>query len=334
MSNSPLVSYTKISPNRTSPRKHKIDTITIHCVVGQLTVERIGSIFASSSRDASSNYGVGLDGKIGRYVEEKDRSWCTSNADNDHRAITIEVASDTKHPYSVTKEAYNALIDLLVDICQRNDIKELKWKGDKSLIGKPEKQNMTVHRWFANKSCPGEYLYSRHAEIAAAVNKRLNVTAKNEEEKPVSNTTSTTNSNIIFKKGDIVSLRADSRYYNGTEIPAWVIRKQWVVKENQSGDRVVLNRSVDGLNAINSPVHAKYLNLVKSQSEMPFMVQVEINDLNIRTGPGTNYAKTGDFTGKGIFTITEVKMGKGSTAGWGKLKSLAGWISLDFAKRV
>jgi len=171
--NSPLVDYTKISPNKTVNRNHKIDTITIHCVVGQCTVESLGEVFAPTSRKASSNYGIGKDGRIGMYVEEKDRSWCSSNASNDHRAITIEVASDTKPPYKVNDTAYRALIELLVDICKRNDIKELKWKNDKSLTGQVDKQNMTVHRWFANTSCPGEYLYERHGDIAEAVNRRL-----------------------------------------------------------------------------------------------------------------------------------------------------------------
>lgn len=175
MSNSPLVNYTRISPNKNCPRNHEIDTITIHCVVGQLSVEQIGSVFAPVSRQASSNYGIGPDGRIGMYVEEKDRSWCTSSKSNDHRAITIEVASGKKHPYEVTDAAYEALIKLVTDICRRNNIKELKWKGDKSLVGQVDKQNMTVHRWFANKSCPGEYLYSRHGAIAAEVNRRLGV---------------------------------------------------------------------------------------------------------------------------------------------------------------
>lgn len=173
MSNSPLVNYTKISPNRNSPRNHKIDTVTIHCVVGQCSVEQLGEIFSKTAGQASSNYGIGPDGRIGMYVKEKDRSWCSSNASNDNRAITIEVASDTKHPYAVTDAAYEALIKLLVDICKRNNIKSLKWQGDKKLIGKIDMQNMTVHRWFANKSCPGDYLYSKHGEIAAEVNKQL-----------------------------------------------------------------------------------------------------------------------------------------------------------------
>jgi hypothetical protein len=189
VSNSPLVNYTKISPNKTSPRNHKIDTITIHCVVGQVTVERLGEIFAPITRKASCNYGIGLDGKIGMYCEEKDRSWCSSSASNDHRAITIEVASDTKHPYAVTDKAYNALIELIADICKRNGIKELKWKGDKSLAGQIDKQNMTVHRWFANKSCPGDYLYDRHTDIMNKVNAKLGNLSAEAQKAPTSQNT-------------------------------------------------------------------------------------------------------------------------------------------------
>lgn len=177
MSNSKLISYTKISPNRTSPRNHKIDTVTIHCVVGQCSVETLGNIFAPTSRQASCNYGIGADGRIGMYCEEKDRSWCSSNAANDNRAITIEVASDTKHPYAVNAKAYAALIDLLVDICKRNGIPRLVWSTSKAdRVNHKNGCNMTVHRDYANKSCPGEYLYSRHAQIASEVNKRLGST--------------------------------------------------------------------------------------------------------------------------------------------------------------
>lgn len=176
MSNSPLVDYTRISPNKNSPRNHKIDTITIHCVVGQCTVETLGNIFAPTSRQASSNYGVGTDGKIGMYVEEKDRSWCSSNAANDNRAVTIEVASDTKHPYAVNDRAFAALLDLVTDICKRNGIRKLVWSTKKAdRVNHKNGCNMTVHRDYANKSCPGDYLYNRHREIAAEVNRRLGV---------------------------------------------------------------------------------------------------------------------------------------------------------------
>lgn len=177
MSNSNLVTCTKISPNRTSPRKHKIDTITIHCTAGQCTAERALNlshfITFDPQKGASCNYVIGKDGSIGLCVPESDRSWCSSSASNDHRAITIEVSSDHKHPYAVTDAAYDALIDLLVDICRRNHIPELRWCGDKNLIGQTDKQNMTVHRWFAAKACPGDWLYERHGQIAAAVNQRL-----------------------------------------------------------------------------------------------------------------------------------------------------------------
>ena len=168
------MSYTKISPNKTSPRNHAIDTITIHCVVGQLSVETLGNIFAPNSRQASSNYGIGYDGRIAMYVEEKDRSWCSSSKTNDHRAITIECASDTEHPYSINSKVYASLIKLCADICQRNNIKELKWKADKSLIGQPDKQNLTVHRWFSATACPGDYIYNRLGQIADDVNAILN----------------------------------------------------------------------------------------------------------------------------------------------------------------
>lgn len=243
MSNSSLVKYTKISPNSSNPRNHSIDTITIHCVVGQLSAESIGGIFASSAAQASSNYGVDKDGRVGMYVEEKNRSWCSSNSANDNRAITIEVASNTSHPYAINSAAYNSLITLVTDICKRNAIKSLKWKGDPSLIGQVDKQNMTVHRWFANKACPGDYLYNLHGQIANEVNNRLGT--------------------------------------GPTPTPS-----------------------------------------------TPFTVRVTASSLNIRSGPGTQYSITGAITDKGVYTIVEV------SNGWGKLKSGAGWISLDYTTRV
>ena len=329
MGNSPLVTYTKISPNRTSPRRHVIDTITIHCYVGQVTAERGCNGFASADRKASSNYVVGHDGSIGMSVEEQDRSWCTSSGDNDNRAITIEVASGTTHPYEVTDAAYKALINLLVDICQRNpDIGTLKWKGDKTIIGQPDKQNMTVHRWFANKACPGEWLYSRHAQIAAEVNARLNIGSVTEVETPVA---------AAFKKGDLVSLAADAKYYNGGDVPRWVLKKNWYVKSDPTGDRVVLGKSEDGKNNINSPVNSNYLKMVKEKTDVPCLAYVSIDNLNIRKGPGTNYGKNG-VTGVGVFTIVEIQNGAGSISGWGLLKAYQknrnGWISMDYCKKV
>ena len=166
MSNSSLINYKNLSPNHSGTRNHKIDTVSIHCMAGNLSVERCGELFANPNTQASSNYGIGSDGRIALYVEEKNRSWCTSSAANDNRAVTIEVANTTNYePYPISTAAYN--------ICKRNGIPQLLWKGDKSLIGNVSKQNMTVHRWFANKSCPGDWLYQHHGQIAADANKLL-----------------------------------------------------------------------------------------------------------------------------------------------------------------
>lgn len=184
MSNSPLVSYTKISPNKTVGRNHAIDTITPHCVVGQCSVEALGNIFAPTDRQASSNYGIGVDGRVGMYCEEKDRSWCTSSSANDNRAVTIECASDASEPYAFKDVVYNKLIELCVDICKRNGKTKLLWLGDKAktLAYKPAANEMllTVHRWFANKSCPGNWMYARMGDLAEKVTAQLCFTVEEE----------------------------------------------------------------------------------------------------------------------------------------------------------
>ena len=175
--NSSLVSYTKLSPNHSGQRTHSIDRITPHCVVGQCSVETLGSIFYPTSRQASCQYGIGSDGRIGMYVEEKNRSWCSSSNANDQRAITIECASDTTDPYAMNSKVYDALIKLCVDICKRNGKKKLIWLGDKdkTLNYNPKSDEMviTVHRWFANKSCPGNWLYARLGDLATKVTAQL-----------------------------------------------------------------------------------------------------------------------------------------------------------------
>lgn len=303
--NSKLVNYTRISPNRSVNRNHKIDTVSIHCIVGQCSVETLGSIFASTSKEASSNYGIGYDGRIGLYVEEKDRSWCTSSASNDNRAITIEVASDTYHPYRVNDVAYKSLIKLLVDICKRNGIKKLVWSTNKSeRMNHLNGCNMTVHRDYANKSCPGDYLYNLHGQIAKEVNAQLG-----------SGTSST------------------------TEKTLYRVRKTWKDVKSQKGafnDLSNAKKCADnnkGYSVFDENGKAVYTSKA-TNSTSSFKVQISISDLNIRKGPGTNYAATGKFTGKGVFTIVETKQGTGSAKGWGKLKSGAGWIALDYTTRI
>lgn len=190
MSNSPLVSYTKLSPNHSGQRTHVVDRITPHCVVGQCSVETLGNIFAPTSRQASCQYGIGVDGRVGMYVEEKNRSWCSSSNANDQRAITIECASDATHPYAFNDTVYAKLIELCTDICKRYGKTKLLWFGDKTktLNYEPASNEMvlTVHRWFANKSCPGDWMYARMGDLASKVTAKLGGSAGGTE-KPADN---------------------------------------------------------------------------------------------------------------------------------------------------
>lgn len=171
--NSSMVAYTRLSPNHSGQRTHSIDRITPHCVVGQLSAESICGCFTSPSRQAICNYGIGTDGKVSLCVEEKNRSWCSSSNANDQRAVTIECASDKTEPYAMNSKVYDSLIKLCTDICKRNGKKKLLWLGDrnKTLNYTPKSDEMvlTIHRWFANKSCPGDWLYARLGDLAAKV---------------------------------------------------------------------------------------------------------------------------------------------------------------------
>ena len=301
MSNSSLICYTKISPNKSVPRSKAIDTITIHCMAGQLSVETCGNVFAPTSRKASSNYGIGPDGRIGMYVEEKDRSWCTSSSANDNRAVTIEVASDSKHPYAVTDKAYKALIDLVTDICKRNGIKKLVWSTSKNdRVNHLNGCNMTVHRDYANKSCPGDYLYNRHGQIAEEVNKRLG-----------SSSGGGTQTGHMYR-----------------------VRKTWADAGSQVGAYSVLanakkecdkHKGYSVFDENGTKVYPEESS--SSQTFKPYTVMINTEVLNVRAGAGTKY-KVNTTVRKGeIFTIV------GEQDGWGKLKSGAGWIKLSYTKR-
>ena len=308
--NSPLVSYTKLSPNHSGQRTHGIDRITPHCVVGQCSVETLGNIFLPTSRQASSNYGIGVDGRVGMYVEEKNRSWCSSSAANDQRAVTIECASDSAEPYAFKNIVYRTLIKLCVDICKRNGKTKLLWLGDKTktlnYTPKSNEMVLTVHRWFANKSCPGNWMYSRMGDLAEKVTAALGDTAT-------------------------------------TPKQLYRVRKTWSDSKSQKGAYKILANAKacadknPGYSVFDTDGNAVYTSETGSAGvpgDATFKVRVSVPDLNIRSGPGTNYAATGRFTGVGVFTITAVQSGQGSSSGWGKLKSGAGWIALDYAKRV
>lgn len=305
--NSPLVSYIGLSPNHSGQRTHSIDRITPHCVVGQLSAETICACFPAG-REASCNYGIGTDGRVSLCVEEKNRSWCSSSSANDQRAVTIECASDRTEPYAMNGAVYDTLIKLCTDICKRNGKKKLLWFADKnkSLNYAPKSDEMviTVHRWFANKSCPGDWLYNRLGDLAAKVTAALGGTAQ----------TPTADNAVWYR-----------------------VRKTWVDAKSQLGAYKELANAkacvdkhpgysvfdVNGVNIYTSNT---------TTSAVPYKVRVSISDLNIRKGPGTNYART-QYIPVGTYTIVEEADGQGASK-WGRLKSGAGWISMDYCKRV
>ena len=264
MSNSPLVDCTMKSPNHSGARTHSLDRITPHCVVGQFTAEGIGNCFLSSSREASCNYGIGTEGRVVLCVDESNRSWCSSSRSNDQRAVTIECASNTSSPYAMNSKVYNKLIDLCVDICKRNGKTKLIWFGDKekTLNYTPAKNEMviTVHRWFANKACPGDWLYSRLGDLAKTVTQRLKGTSKTSSK---SSKTSTPTAKAT-----------------------------------------------------------------KTKSSSSFKVKITTSNLNVRKGAGTNYGISTVIHKDEVHTITKTQ------GNWGKLKSGAGWICLDYTERT
>lgn len=267
-----MVVYTKLSPNHSGQRTHAIDRITPHCVVGQCSVETLGNVFYPKSRQASSNYGIGTDGRVAMYVEEKNRSWCSSSNANDQRAITIECASDTTEPYAMNSKVYDSLVKLCTDICRRNGKKKLLWLGDKTKTlnynPNPDEMVLTVHRWFANKSCPGNWLYARLGDLASKVTAALGGDTKPAEPiKPAAP--------ITVKVGDLVRITG-TKYYGGQTIPSWVKAKQWFV-HSVSGDRAVIDKSEDGKNAIMSPVKVSDLVLVNAKAEESYRVHIVVH---------------------------------------------------------
>ena len=310
--NSSLVKYTSLSPNHSGQRTRSIDRITPHCVVGQLTAEGICACFPKG-REASCNYGIGKDGKIALCVEEKNRSWCSSSAENDQRAVTIECASDSTAPYAFNTAVYNALIELCVDICKRNGKNNLLWLGDKTktlnYAPKSGEMVLTVHRWFANKSCPGDWMYSRMGDLATTVTKRLSGVSGG------GSTTTTPTGKTLYR-----------------------VRKSWSDAKSQIGAFSVLANAkslVDknpSYKVFDESGKVVYEKGSTSTAFKPYTVRVTATDLYIRKGAGTNYSANG-FIRPGVYTIVAESSGQGATK-WGKLKSGAGWISLDYAKKL
>ena len=336
MNNSNLVNCTVKSPNHSGTRTHSIDRITPHCVVGQLSAESIGECFTNSSCQASCNYGIGPDGRVCLIVDECNRSQCSSSNANDERAVTIEVASDSTAPYAFKDAAYNKLIDLCADICKRNGKNVLLWidNKDKALAYEPKSNEMvlTVHRWFANKSCPGDWMYARMGDLASKVTAKLGC-GQAPEVKPESQPSGTlyrvqvgaysvkANADAQLAKvkaagfSDAFVTKVDNLYK--VQVGAYSVKK--------NADNMLANIKNKGFDAFITTVSGTQV--PSTPATKSYMVIVTADALNIRKGPGTNYAIVGCITDKGSYTIVE------ENNGWGKLKSGIGWISLGYTKK-
>lgn len=334
--NSSLVDVTVKSPNHSGQRTHKIDRITPHCVVGQLAAANIGGCFTSSSRQASCNYGIGSDNKVCLIVDEANRSWCSSSTANDQRAITIECASDATHPYAFKDGVYKKLVELCIDICKRNGLKKVVWIEDKTkaLAYTPASGEcqLTVHRWFANKACPGDWMFQRMGQLADEINAGLGVKAeasKTEEEKKEETTTTETKS---FKVGQEVSLVSGAIYANGNAIPSWLFTTKCYVREIRSNGNIVFSIKASGpVTGVVKPDSLVAYNKAEVETAStfePYIVQITADTLNVRAGAGTSYKVNTQVRKNGLYTIVAEKNG------WGRLKSGAGWISLNYTKKI
>lgn len=336
MSNSSLVTCTILSPNNSGKRTHAIDRITPHCVVGQLSASAIGNCFTSSSKKASCNYGIGKEGGVCLIVDESKRSWCSSNNANDQRAVTIECASDASAPYAFNATVYNKLIELCTDICKRNGKNKLIWFGDKnkSLNYNPASNEMvlTVHRWFANKSCPGDWMYSRMGDLATKVTLKLGGSTTSSSSSQSSSSSSATSASE-YSEGDVIKLKSGATYVSGKAIPTWVLNSTLYYRGSNAQGIIF---SVQKAGAVTGIISSDMIQnsseatstTASNSSNSSYIVQVTASALNIRKGPGTNYAITGCIKDKGKYTIVA------ESNGFGKLKSGAGWISLKYTKKI
>lgn len=333
--NSSLVSYTCKSPNHSGTRNHTIDTISPHCMAGELSVESCGSLFSQPGREASSNYGIGTDGRIALYVDEKNRSWCTSSSANDNRAVTIEVASKSYDPYAITDAAMKSLIELMADICKRNGIKKLVWSTNKNdRINHRNGCNVTVHRDFSSKACPGDYIYNRLGDICDKVNAKLGVSG--------STSSGSSNSTSSFKVGDIVTFNGTTHYKSasassGSACKGGQATITSIAKGKAHPYHLIAVKG--GGSTVYGWVNEKDISMGStssgstSSSFTPYKVRITADELNIRSAPSTSALTTGSITDHGVYTIVGESNGTGASK-WGKLKSGAGWISLDYAQKV
>ena len=278
-------------------------------MAGNLSIETCGRVFDSRARQASSNYGVGTDGRVGMYVEEKHRAWTSSNRANDQVAVTIEVANDvTGGNWHVSDKALAATIELVVDICKRNGIKELKFTGD-------SKGNLTLHNMFANTNCPGPYLESKIPYIVREVNAEL-------KPKP------TVKPPVKPHEHKLVRIVNNAIYI--LEGPSPNTEIKGTVKKNEVFTIVDEKNGYGKLKSGAGWIWLGYTDTLKDEPEKfkIHCVRIVNNAIYILEGPSPNTEIKGTVKKNEVFTIVDEKNG------YGKLKSGAGWIWLGYTAKV
>ena len=310
--NSSLVVYTRISPNRTSPRNKPITKITVHHMAGVCSVEDFGNIVAPTARQMSANYAIGNDGRIGLFCPESDRSWCSSSPENDHQAITIEVSnSSVGGDWPIGNKAYQSLIKLCVDICKRNGIKKLYYDGTPN-------GTLTRHCDLWPTLCPGPWMKNHTTDLCNKVNAQLNAATESPKPTPV---TPTNTSKTSFKVGDLVSINSGVRYYNGGAIPVWVSQEKWYIS-SISGNRAVLGLNEAKNRNIQSPIKTSDITLAKAVSTFKeYTMSFKASEPIYESAGGK---MVGTMGATGIYTIVDEKTDAGAT--FGKLKSGRGWV--------
>lgn len=349
--NSPLTNCTIKSPNHSGARTHKIDRITPHCVVGQLTAEGIGSCFTNPGVQASCNYGIGKDGRVCLIVDEANRSWCSSSNANDQRAITIECASDTYDPYAFKQITYNKLVELCIDICKRNGLTKVIWFGDanKSLSYQPKNGEcvLTVHRWFANKACPGDWLYNRMGQLANEINAGLGNASSTPTQTPTTPSVPNKIPNPPFTAkvliDDLNIRKTPSSTDDSNLIGKYTGKGNFTIVEVKDGWGLLKSyqKNRDGWIYLENAAYCSIIGGSQANSSFSptasaasYKVRVTVDELNIRNSPGTTGTKiVGAIKDKGVYTIVQEADGSGASK-WGKLKSGQGWVSLDYCRKV
>lgn len=246
--------------------------------------------------------------------------------------IQIEICEDNLSDVTYYKKAFGVAAEYCAHLCKLLNLPldNIVSHAEAAQRGYGENHIDTGH-WMKNF---GETMNDFREQVKKTLDKT---------EDSSSNSFATKNKKLI-QKGDLVSISAKAVYYDGHPIPEWVKNQRWYVKETPVGDRVVIDENTTKTHSICSPICADYLTVISQtasetsnndllNTECPYLVRIMVEDLNIRNNAGTNYQIVGNIHDKGVYTIIEERKGVGASL-WGKLKSGAGWISLDFTSKL